>query len=80
MAEYKRATRYRAAYFPSGPEAGTTKIVVLLEDGSKQTYEKLPPDTAHHLIDLLRNEEPVWVDQDTGMLAVSDEPVGSGEQ
>jgi hypothetical protein len=80
MAGYKRAIRYRAAFFPAGPRAGKTDIVVILEDGASYTYQSLSPETAHHLVDLLRNEEPLWLDTQTGTLVVADEPVGSGEQ
>jgi hypothetical protein len=34
---------------------------------------------AHHLVDLLRNESPIWVEPKTGLVVVADEPVGSGE-
>ncbi|MBI4731804.1 MAG: hypothetical protein HY781_06705 [Chloroflexi bacterium] len=76
---YKPVSRYRVAYFKSGPKAGKTDIVVVLEDGELYTFEALPPDAAHHLVDLLRNEKPIWLDLDTGTLAVADEPVGAGE-
>ena len=76
---YKPITRYRVAYFKTGPKAGCSDIVVVFEDGSQYTFEALPSDTAHHLVDLLRNEAPLWVDAETGTLVVADEPVGSGE-
>ncbi len=79
MADYKLAMRYRVAYFPAGPKAGTTDIVVVLQGGDSHTYTGLTPDAAHHLVDLLRNESPIWVDQKTGVFVVADEPVGSGE-
>lgn len=76
---YKPITRYRVAYFHSGPRAGWTDIVVMFEDGSQFAFENLGPDAAHHLVDLLRNEKPIWVDPETSTFAVADEPVGSGE-
>jgi hypothetical protein len=79
MAEYKLATRYRVAYFPAGSKAGKTDLIVVLEGGSSYTYENLSPEAAHHLVDLLRNESPIWVERKTGLFVVADEPVGSGE-
>ncbi len=79
MSDYKLATRYRVAYFPAGPKAGKTDIVVVLQGGASYTYEGLDPAAAHHLVDLLRNENPVWVDRGSGLFIVADEPVGSGE-
>jgi hypothetical protein len=76
---YKPISRYRIAYFKSGPKAGKTDIVVVFEEGDSYTFDGLAPDAAHHLIDLLRNEKPIWVDPESGTLAVADEPVGAGE-
>jgi hypothetical protein len=79
MSTYKLATRYRVAYFPAGAKAGKTDIIVVLEGGASHTYENLAPEMAHHLVDLLRNESPIWVEPKTGLFVVADEPVGSGE-
>jgi len=79
MSTYKLASRYRVAYFPEGDKAGKTDIIVVLEGGVSHTYENLDSQTAHHLVDLLRNENPIWVEPDTGLFVVADEPVGSGE-
>jgi hypothetical protein len=79
MSEYQRAERYRVAYFATGPKAGKTSISVILETGFEYVYDDLSPDTAHHLIDLLRNENPLYVDRISGRLVVSEEPIGSGE-
>jgi hypothetical protein len=76
---YKQVARYRVAYFKQGPMAGKTEIIVTFEDGGSFALEALPPEAAHHLVDLLRNESPIWLDPLTGTLAVSDEPVGSEE-
>ncbi len=76
---YQPIIRYRIAYFKSGPKSGKTDIVVVFKEGGSFTFDALPPDAAHHLVDLLRNEKPIWVDPDTGTLAVMDEPVGAGE-
>ena len=79
MADYKCASRYRLAYYSGGPKANKTRIVVVLEDGTEYTYEDLSPDAAHHLVDLLRNERPIWINPRTGTFIVADEPIGSGE-
>jgi hypothetical protein len=77
---YKPISRYRVAYFHTGPKAGWTEIVVVFKDGESFAFENLDPETAHHLVDLLRNEAPIWVDPVTGTFVVADEPVGSGEE
>jgi hypothetical protein len=79
MSDYQRAERYRVAYFATGPKSGKTAISVILETGFEYVYDNLSPETAHHLIDLLRNENPIWVDRNSGRLVVADEPIGSGE-
>ncbi len=79
MPVHKLAIRYRVAYFSSGPKANKTDIVVELEDESSYTYPDLSPETAHHLVDLLRNEKPIWINPQSGVFIVADEPVGSGE-
>jgi hypothetical protein len=76
---FKPISRYRVAYFESGPKAGKTDIVVVFDDKESYTFEALPSATAHHLVDLLRNEAPIWVDPVNGTLVVADEPVGAGE-
>ncbi len=80
MGTYKLAERYRVAFFHKGSKAGKTDVIVVLENGESYTYEGLPPETAHHLIDLLRNEKPIWINPQTGLFIVADEPVGSGEE
>jgi hypothetical protein len=77
---YKHITRYRVAYFHTGPKASKTDVVVVFENDEIYTFEALPSDTAQHLVDLLRNEAPIWVDPVSGTLVVADEPVGSGEE
>ena len=76
---YKPISRYRIAYFKSGPKAGKTDIVVVFEEGGSFIFDALDPQAAHHLVDLLRNEKPILVDPETGTFAVADEPVGAGE-
>jgi len=76
---FKTICRYRVAYFHTGPKAGKTDVVVMFDDNEMYTFDGLPSDTAHHLVDLLRNEAPIWVDPVTGTFVVADEPVGSGE-
>jgi hypothetical protein len=80
MEGYKLATRYSIAYHKTGPKAGKTDIVVFLGENSSYTYSGLSPDSAHHLVDLLRNEKPIWINTQTGTFIVADEPVGSGEE
>ena len=79
MAGYKRAKFYRVFHYATGPKAGTTTIIVAVEGGGSYWYRDLSPGRAHHIIDLLRNEDPVWVELESGMLQVSVEPVGEGD-
>ena len=80
MAPHKVVARYRIAYIPTGSKANQTEIIVYFEDGTYYHYEGLSPEAGHHLVDMLRNERPIWVDPQNGVFVVADEPVGSGEE
>ena len=42
-------------------------------------HEKLSPERAHRIIDLLRNEDRIVVELESGPLQVPEEPVGEGD-
>jgi len=79
MADYKRAQSYRVFHYATGPRAGKTDVIVMVEGGSAYRYEGLSPERAHHIVDLLRNEDTIWIELDTGLFQVASEPVGEGE-
>ena len=79
MADYRRAHHYRVFHYATGSKSGFSDIIVSLDGGGYYRYEKLPPDRAHHIIDLIRNEDTVWVERESGLLQVAYEPIGEGE-
>jgi hypothetical protein len=42
-------------------------------------YLNLRPEVAFYIVDLLRNEKPIFLDPKSGELEVTYEPVGEGE-
>ena len=79
MADYRRVQNYRIFHYDTGSRAGTSSIIAMLDGGTYYRYENLAPDRAHHIVDLLRNEDTLWVERDSGLLQVAMEPVGEGE-
>jgi hypothetical protein len=79
MADYRRAETYRVFHFVTGQKAKTTDVIVTVEDGGVYRYEGLSPERAHLIIDLLRNEDTIWIELESGLLQVAQEPVGEGE-
>ncbi len=79
MADYRRVENYRVFHYNTGSKAGTSLVITMLEGGTAYSYENLSPDRAHHIIDLLRNEDTLWVERDSGLLQVAFEPIGEGE-
>lgn len=79
MADYRRAQYYRVFHYFTGPKAGTTTVIVSVEGASAYSYEGLSPERAHHIVDLLRNEKPIWIELESGLFQVAVEPVGEGE-
>jgi hypothetical protein len=58
---------------------GTTRINVYMTDGTWDFYIGLDPVRAHHIIDLLRNEKPVYWTEGPDILWCGREPVGEEE-
>lgn len=79
MADYRQATTYRVYHYYTGVHAGKTDIHVSVSGGGGYSYRNLTPDRAHHLVDLLRNEKPIWIELDSGLFQVAHEPVGEEE-
>lgn len=56
--------------------------VIIHWDGGARAFPESSfqtPGEFQIVVDLLRNEEPVWWDEATGRLYASNEPVGEGE-
>jgi hypothetical protein len=66
-------------YYDSGVNKGLASIIVMLEGGGYYKYDKLTPEKAHLLVDLLRNEKPIWIEKVSGLFQVAYEPVGEEE-
>lgn len=79
MADYRRAHNYRVFHYASGPKAGKTDVIVVVEGGGYYRYDGMGPERAHHIVDLLRNEDTIWIELQSGLFQVAYEPVGEGE-
>lgn len=79
VADYRDVSHYRVFHYDTGVNAGKTDIIVMAEGDTTYRYEKLSPERAHHIIDLLRNEDRIVVELESGLLQVPGEPVGEGE-
>lgn len=56
--------------------------VIIYWDGGSKAFPEASfanPVEFQIVVDLLRNEKPVWWDEPTGRLYASNEPVGEGE-
>lgn len=56
-------------------------VIIYWDGGAKQFPESsfTNPVEFQIVVDLLRNEKPVWWDEPTGRLYANQEPVGEGE-
>ncbi|WP_440955666.1 hypothetical protein ACSAZK_01480 [Methanosarcina sp. Mfa9] len=75
------AVEVKSYYARWKPENHTGYIVIYWEGGSKTFPESSfeSPQEFQVVVDLLRNEKPIWWDEPTGRLFASGEPVGEGE-
>lgn len=72
----KQVTHY-AVFHTIG---GKSSIVLYYADGGQDSVDKVPPQEAAYIVDLLRNESPMSYDHDTLRLStMQPEPVGEGE-
>ena len=72
-----KVTKYYARWSPKHHY-----YIVIYWDGGSKTFPEgsfESPMEFQSVIDLLRNEAPVWWDEATQRLYVSQEPVGEGE-
>ncbi len=73
-----QVSNYYARWSPTNHQG---YVVIYWSGGSKSFPESCFQDPIEFqiVIDLLRNEEPVWWDESTQRLYVYNEPVGEGE-
>ena len=72
----KEIKEYAVSYYPNG----ATRINLFFTDDTWTHYKNLDPPRACLLIDLLRNEKPVFWNKERDFLWTGREPVGEGEK
>ncbi|RLD50756.1 MAG: hypothetical protein DRJ05_19225 [Bacteroidetes bacterium] len=75
MATKKTVEKYAVLHYRNG----RTRINLYFPDGSWEYYYDLDPARASLLIDLLRNEKPVYWTEGPDILWTGREPVGEKE-
>ena len=65
--------------FAVHPQTWAGTLVLTLEDGSKLSPRMQTLHDLAAMVDLLRNERPLYLDSDSGMICSTKEPVGEGE-
>jgi len=77
----EKITTYRFVHEDSGSRAGKSVIQIWVVNTREcvYRYQNLTPERALLLLDVLRNEKPVYIDRNSGRLEVPAEPVGEGE-
>ena len=75
MAEQKEILAYSVLHYQNG----TSRINLHFADDSFSHYADLDPARALLLVDILRNEKPVYWTEEEGILWTGKEPVGEGE-
>ena len=75
------AVQVKRYYARWKPENHMGYVIIYWDGGSKAFPEGSfkSPDEFRVVVDLLRNEKPIWWDEPTGRLYASNEPVGEGE-
>lgn len=58
---------------------GTTEIVIYVQSGIGYSHQKLSNEQAQHLLDILRNEKPLYYDPSKKALKTGYEPPGEAE-
>lgn len=71
----KQIEKYAVLYYPSG----LSRINVYFPDGSWFSYMDLDAAQALLLVDILRNEKPIFWSTENEALIAGREPVGEGE-
>ena len=76
MASHKEIVSYSVLHYRNGG----TRINLHFADESYEHYDSLDPDRATLLLDILRNEHPVFWTEGQEILWTGKEPVGEGER
>lgn len=76
LTEYERIHTYKV----SRRKSGKSSIRVWTEKNNTCVWADLSDISTLTMVDLLRNEKPVWVHIDSKTLEVSAEPVGAGDE
>lgn len=71
----KEIHEYAVIYFPNG----STRINLFFTDDTWTHYKNLDPPRAQLLVDLLRNEKPVFWNKERNSIWTGREPVGESE-
>lgn len=72
----KRILYYRLNWFPS---RGAGEIVLVMEGNQEHTLTGLPTQSYGILVDVLRNERPLYWDEAAGAVRTGNEIVGEEE-
>lgn len=75
MATKKTVEKYAVLHYRDG----RTRLNLYFTDGSWDHYYELDPARASLLVDILRNEKPVYWTESYDILWTGREPVGEGE-
>ncbi|NVM27730.1 MAG: hypothetical protein HWN65_02720 [Candidatus Helarchaeota archaeon] len=75
MAIQKEIKEYALLHY----KTGKTAVHLFFKDGSKETYADLDPARALLVVDILRNEKPVYWTAGPDILSTGKEPVGEEE-
>jgi|GEM_PF-3238669 len=59
--------------------ATTSGISILLANGERTKISSADAQRIHLMVDILRNEDPVYFNAKTAMLYTGEEPTGEGE-
>ena len=76
MANQKEIEAYSVFHY----QDGSTRINLHFENDEWSHFEKLDPSRAVLLLDILRNEKPVYWTEEGGIVWTGKEPVGEGER
>jgi hypothetical protein len=72
----KTVEKYQLAWQHSGKKGS---IVLLFEGGGGKQINGLDADDFLVMSELLRNEKPMWYDENQSLLATTHEPIGEAE-
>ncbi len=73
---HKGVEKYQLAW---SHDAKSGSIVLLFQGGGARQINGLSYEDYSAMVDMLRNEKPLWYDENQALLATYHEPVGEGE-